>query len=135
MDPAARQNVEKDMTILASFLSDFVATLPEVETLEEQIMSSDDRRTVYVVHTLSYTAVILLHKVWAEAGEGNQVESDICLDAAYQIARVPRAGIDVGLLDPILGVIFPTDPSAITITDVLSVDNWDDTGGVIHKRS
>lgn len=92
------------MIDLADFLSAFTPSLPAVENAEERVMSSDDRRTVYVVHTMTYSTVIMLHEVWAEAGDGNQAESDICLEAAYQVARVPKAGVDVGLLDPVLGV-------------------------------
>lgn len=93
------------MQEFSAFILDYINSLPEVEALEEFITSSDDRRTVYVVQALANTSIICLHEAWAE--EGSQEDSDICLHAAYEIARVPRAGIDVGLFDPILGVRTP----------------------------
>ncbi|EJD07551.1 uncharacterized protein FOMMEDRAFT_115859 [Fomitiporia mediterranea MF3/22] len=98
-----RQSTERDMRAFSDFLFNFIASLPPVENLQDQIMSSDDRRTVYVAHGLAHTSVIVLHEVWTEEGEGNQAESDICLESAWHISRVPRAGVDVGLLDPVLG--------------------------------
>ncbi|KAL5536926.1 hypothetical protein ACEPAF_749 [Sanghuangporus sanghuang] len=96
-----RQKVERDMRDFSGFVTDYISSLPEVEALEEFITSSDDRRTIYVIQALANTSMICLHEVWAE--EGSREDSDICLHAAYEIARVPRAGIDQGLFDPVLG--------------------------------
>ncbi|KAL5492393.1 hypothetical protein ACEPAI_3840 [Sanghuangporus weigelae] len=96
-----RQRIERDMRHFSGFVTDYITSLPEVETLEEYITSSDDRRTIYVVQALANTSMVCLHEVWTE--EGSLEDSDICLHAAYEIARVPRAGIDQGLFDPVLG--------------------------------
>lgn len=97
-----RGEVERDLQELAHILRNFNDRIPAVEKLEERVMSSDDRRTIYVVNTIAYCAEITLYDVWAE--EGDQTAADIGIHAARQVARVPKAGVELGLLDPVLGV-------------------------------
>lgn len=97
-----REEVERDLRELAQILRNFNDCIPAVEKLEERVMSSDDRRTIYVVNTIAYCAEITLYDVWAE--EGDQAAAAAGIRAAREVARVPKAGVELGLLDPVLGV-------------------------------
>ncbi|KAI5122011.1 hypothetical protein M0805_008003 [Coniferiporia weirii] len=101
----ARELLRADMNNAVRLALEFTAALPELENLEMRIESSDARRTIYVVHVLMHTAIIVLYQVWASEGDGNAVR--MCLAAADEVSRVSDMGgpTVLRLLDPVLGTV------------------------------